>query len=255
MSYHLAEINPGVFGTISKIQEELDEIKDSVTQNNRIMTGVELADLIGAIEEFATNHGYSLNDLIVMKDATKRAFESNHRSSNFINKLNFNQSSFYKDISFANMLIINKQSCLYGIEEYSEFTESLVTAIQSYYSNIMIECLCNQMEINIIENTNLESGNMILAKVTNESNPVFDICNIKTNTTLLKKGDCITIPYNSKFIINPIKETALYKVTSNSNALHMPCIYALYHIENDKHMSLLKYNDFTQAKSILESIK
>ena len=52
MSYHLNEIPRGVFGEISKIDEELCELVDAVQQGNKIMTLCELSDIVGAIEGF-----------------------------------------------------------------------------------------------------------------------------------------------------------------------------------------------------------
>ncbi len=83
MSYHIAKIPCGEFGEISKIEEELCELVDSIDQGNKIMALCELADLIGAIEGYAAKHhsGITLVDLIVMKDATKKAFETGTRTS------------------------------------------------------------------------------------------------------------------------------------------------------------------------------
>lgn len=78
--YHVALIKKGKLGEISKIQEELDELKDAETQGVKIMAGVELSDLLGAIEAYAVEkHGLSLEDLIQMNEVTKRAFKSGAR--------------------------------------------------------------------------------------------------------------------------------------------------------------------------------
>ena len=45
MSYHIAKIPRGEFGEISKIEEELCELVDSIDQGNKIMALCELADL------------------------------------------------------------------------------------------------------------------------------------------------------------------------------------------------------------------
>lgn len=83
MSYHLREIKPqGVIGEFSKIEEELDEVREAIEQNNKIMTLIELSDLIGAIEHYSLNKfGISLNDLVTMKTATDRAFTTGHREN------------------------------------------------------------------------------------------------------------------------------------------------------------------------------
>jgi hypothetical protein len=79
MGYHLSEIKKGELGKSSKIQEELDELVDAETQNNKIMAMVELSDLYGALEAVAQAYGLSMQDLKIMSDATKRAFHSGAR--------------------------------------------------------------------------------------------------------------------------------------------------------------------------------
>lgn len=79
MSYHLEPIPKGVFGEVSKIEEELLELKDAIKQDNKIMIGCELSDLYGAVREYASKHGLSMRDLEIMADATKRAFDTGHR--------------------------------------------------------------------------------------------------------------------------------------------------------------------------------
>lgn len=80
--YHKAKIEKGVNGEISKIQEELDELKDAEQQDIKVMQLAELSDLIGAIELYLEDKfpDISLDDLIKMKDATKRAFQTGRRS-------------------------------------------------------------------------------------------------------------------------------------------------------------------------------
>ena len=79
--YHLAKIQKGVLGKSSKIQEELDELKDAEKQQSKILALVELSDMIGAINVYLEdNHpGTSIYDLINMADITRRAFENGHR--------------------------------------------------------------------------------------------------------------------------------------------------------------------------------
>ena len=81
MSYHFHPTPPGQYEEISKIEEELLELKDAQAQGIKIMELNELSDLIGAIEGYLEKHhpGATLNDLIAMKKATRRAFESGHR--------------------------------------------------------------------------------------------------------------------------------------------------------------------------------
>lgn len=79
MSYHINEIPKGEIGEFSKIREEFLEAADSLEQNNPLMVLIELSDLIGAIELYSNKYNLSLDDLIKMKNATKRAFESGRR--------------------------------------------------------------------------------------------------------------------------------------------------------------------------------
>lgn len=81
MGYHLAEIVKGTIGEVSKIQEELDELKDALNQDADIMALVELSDLYGAIQAFL-EHNYpdmSMHDLKIMSDLTRAAFKSGDR--------------------------------------------------------------------------------------------------------------------------------------------------------------------------------
>jgi hypothetical protein len=77
MGYHIKDIPKGDLGELSKIQEELLEAMDAEEQGNRIMTLLELSDLIGAVEAYLKNHyddSFTLTDLLIMKEATNRAF-------------------------------------------------------------------------------------------------------------------------------------------------------------------------------------
>ena len=82
VGYHTKQITSGVYGEISKIEEELEELKDAASQSNKIMELVEISDLYGAIEAYVKNKfAMDMNDIKVMSDATKRAFESGQRKS------------------------------------------------------------------------------------------------------------------------------------------------------------------------------
>jgi hypothetical protein len=77
--YHKKIIQKGVLGEPSKIREEFEEFMDSIEQDNPVMALIELSDLIGAIEAYAEKNNITLEHLINMKNATKRAFETGHR--------------------------------------------------------------------------------------------------------------------------------------------------------------------------------
>lgn len=79
--YHLKDISKGVFGELSKVEEELEELKDALAQGIDIMALCELSDLIGAIEAFSEKRfKVTLQQLLLMSNATKRAFKDGSRS-------------------------------------------------------------------------------------------------------------------------------------------------------------------------------
>lgn len=77
--YHVTEIPKGVLGELSKIQEELLELKDAEMQECKVMQMVELSDLYGAVEAYASKLGVTMNDLKSFSDITKRAFRNGRR--------------------------------------------------------------------------------------------------------------------------------------------------------------------------------
>jgi hypothetical protein len=79
--YHLSPIPCGVLGEASKVLEEALELVDAERQDARIMELVELSDLLGAVRAFMDRRhpGYSIDDLKVFSDITRRAFENGHR--------------------------------------------------------------------------------------------------------------------------------------------------------------------------------
>lgn len=81
MGYHVAHIPKGEVGEVSKIEEELNELKDALAQNNKIMALLELSDMCGAIILFLNNKfpDFDIADLLIMSDATISAFKDGHR--------------------------------------------------------------------------------------------------------------------------------------------------------------------------------
>lgn len=79
--YHIRNIEKGTLGELSKIYEEVEEIKDAEEQDVSVMLLVELSDLLGAIEAYLNkNHpSITLEDLLKMKNVTQRAFENGGR--------------------------------------------------------------------------------------------------------------------------------------------------------------------------------
>ena len=81
MGYHLRKIKKGTFGEISKIEEELDELKEALEQDNKIMAMCELSDVYGSLEGYLEKHfpDLTMEDLKTMSDATIRAFKDGDR--------------------------------------------------------------------------------------------------------------------------------------------------------------------------------
>ena len=77
--YHITNIKKGTLGEISKIEEELCELKDAEKQNCKIMMMVELSDLYGSIEEYCKKYDITMEDLKTFSDITKRAFKNDRR--------------------------------------------------------------------------------------------------------------------------------------------------------------------------------
>lgn len=77
--YHKNEITKGILGYPSKIQEELEELKDAVLQEDKILTICEMSDLYGALEAMALNYGLTIDDLKKFSDKTKLAFKEGKR--------------------------------------------------------------------------------------------------------------------------------------------------------------------------------
>ena len=79
--YHLRDITKGVVGELSKIYEEVEELKDAEEQGATVMLLVELSDLIGAVKLYleSTHPSITLEDLIKMSELTSRAFKNGDR--------------------------------------------------------------------------------------------------------------------------------------------------------------------------------
>ena len=83
MGYHKTEIEKGVYGHFSKIKEEFQELQDAVEQKDKILTLVELSDLIGAIEGFVEFElKMNIEDLLKFNKLTKDAFITGYRKPN-----------------------------------------------------------------------------------------------------------------------------------------------------------------------------
>ena len=82
VGYHVSVIEKGILGEVSKIIEEIEEFKDALKQGVSVMAILELADLLCAVELYLEKHHptITIEDLIRMKDVTRRAFRNGHRN-------------------------------------------------------------------------------------------------------------------------------------------------------------------------------
>jgi hypothetical protein len=80
--YHLTNIPKGILGDWSKVEEEYAECIDSMKQKNKLMALVEISDLLGALDAYVrkqSNESLTLDDILKMTEATKKAFISGAR--------------------------------------------------------------------------------------------------------------------------------------------------------------------------------
>lgn len=62
--FHRKEIKKGVYGELSKIEEELQEAYDAEEQGQDLMILIELSDMIGAIEGVSKKYGMNIEQLL-----------------------------------------------------------------------------------------------------------------------------------------------------------------------------------------------
>ena len=78
--YHTREINKGILGEFSKIEEEFEELKDAYGQEDPVMVLCECSDLLGAIKHYVgEKYNISLEDLVKFNDKTEKAFKAGRR--------------------------------------------------------------------------------------------------------------------------------------------------------------------------------
>ncbi len=71
-NHHIAKIKKGKRGEISKIQEELDELKDAVVQDDPALIKHELSDVFGALRSYALKYNLKMRDLHELNKVTRR---------------------------------------------------------------------------------------------------------------------------------------------------------------------------------------
>ncbi len=64
MTFHITPIKKGIYGELSKIQEELDEAVDAEMQGQDLMLLIELSDIVGACAGVSEQYGMTLDQLV-----------------------------------------------------------------------------------------------------------------------------------------------------------------------------------------------
>ena len=62
MAYHVTEITKGIIGEWSKVIEEIEEYRDALLQECKIMAIIELSDLYGAIDAYLYNENTNFEE-------------------------------------------------------------------------------------------------------------------------------------------------------------------------------------------------
>jgi uncharacterized protein YabN with tetrapyrrole methylase and pyrophosphatase domain len=69
--FHEVEVTNGVYGELSKVQEELDEAEDAEKRGQDLLLLIELSDVIGACAGVAEKYGMSLDQLIKFSEMVR----------------------------------------------------------------------------------------------------------------------------------------------------------------------------------------
>lgn len=80
--WHTKDITKGVYGELSKIQEELDEAFDAQEQGQDLMLLIELSDMIGAIEGVSQRYGMSIEQLLTFSRKRKHVLMAEIQEKN-----------------------------------------------------------------------------------------------------------------------------------------------------------------------------
>ena len=121
MGYHNVEVKKGVYDEWSKVEEEIDEILDSLDQQLKPMLIIELCDCLGALKAF-----FILGE-------TKSVFLS-YQEMLFELSIRGNKYSQYKSIDivierFKTDLIYNKSS-----QSVINVTKSILDFVEIYFN-------------------------------------------------------------------------------------------------------------------------
>lgn len=126
--FHKRIIKKGVYGELSKIEEELQEAYDAEEQGQDLMLLIELSDMVGAIEGVAKKYGMNLEQL--RNFATLRSYvaiEENKeeiQTENKENKKNSDVQYIHSLSGLASMLLNGEEIIESQLKQYWQFKHS-----------------------------------------------------------------------------------------------------------------------------------
>lgn len=147
--YHDVDIAKHHYSSPFKILEEFYEFLDAIASKNKIMAGVELSDLYGAVLHQASLLGCSQEDLHKMYNKTKSVFENNHRPNASITNIIIDGAINYEHMD--NLLCVHHHNNIRYILNY----RPLECHTEERIHNTIIECVSDK-PVKIVDGTKKE---------------------------------------------------------------------------------------------------
>lgn len=156
MSYHNIKIPKTHHNSHFKIQEEVMEYLDAISSGNKIMAIQELSDVYGCLEKLTHSLGYSISDLKVMSDTTKRVFNSGARVNESLFTYLYNNHKSISEFGLGFIQIKTSADVNYNFytEELDKFDNYLTP--HSHQNDFISEVLCGELYERVYE---LKNGN------------------------------------------------------------------------------------------------
>lgn len=124
MGYHLKEIRKGVYGELSKVREEMDEMMDAVEQQSKILILIELCDYYGALEEYCKINNIEMKSIYSVFEGN--LFDTCRKLNKLTTQLE-TTSDNQKEIISMILSIIDDISSFYDLEVDEIFEFSSIT--------------------------------------------------------------------------------------------------------------------------------
>lgn len=131
MGYHLKEIERGIYGEISKIREEMDELMDAVEQQSKVLILVELCDYYGALKEYCKNNDIEMKSIYSLFEGN--LFDTCRKLNKLTKQLEDSDIGNRKEIVSMILSIMDDISSFYDLEvsEIIDFSEITKRAFES----------------------------------------------------------------------------------------------------------------------------